>query len=55
MERAVRAKAERDATRHEEAMARLEIKAMSGEDSWMKAKSERDAVQQVLAAAEEAC
>ena len=72
MERAVWAKAERDATKHEEAMARLEIEAMSGarveveaelshirrasaavEDSWMKAESEGDAVQQVLAAAEE--
>ena len=53
MERVVRAETERDAARHEAAMARLEIDAMSGARAQVEAKLAR--VRDVLVAAEDAC
>ena len=53
MERAVWAEAERDAARHELACVR-QVSAAT-EDARLKADSKRDAAQQALVAAEEAC
>ena len=52
MERAVRAETEKDAARHEAAMARLEIDAMSSAQAQVEAELAR--IRDVLVAAEDA-